>query len=108
MVRINKLSGSHSMKYSRPSLVPAREECQIIADWISPLNFKVTQRDTFEQRTEGTGQWLLDSHEFNGWLAGESRTFWCFGMRKMFFITILFFYLTHLFWVAGSGKTVLS
>lgn len=64
-------------------LKPASDEHQIIVDWLSSLNFKVTQRDIFEQRTEGTGQWLLDSQEFKGWIVGNSKTLWCHGIREM-------------------------
>jgi hypothetical protein len=56
---------------------------QDIVDWLSDFNFKVTQRDVFAQWTDGTGQWLFDSNEFKTWLAGQSKTLWCHGMREM-------------------------
>jgi hypothetical protein len=41
-----------------------RHERRAIAKWPSSLNFKVTQSDGFEKRTDGTGRWLLESQEF--------------------------------------------
>lgn len=57
--------------------------CRTISDWLSPLNFKVTQSDVFEQRVDGTGRWLFESQEFRAWLEGTSETLWCPGMREM-------------------------
>lgn len=55
-----------------------------IGDWLSPLNFKMTQIDIFRQRTDGTGLWLLESDEFQTWLTSlESETLWCPGNRKI-------------------------
>ena len=83
MVRQNNIDVWISTHNSVPCIAPGPDECQVIADWLSPLNFKVTQRDIFKQRTEGTGNWLLDSPEFTAWLAGVSKTLWCFGMREI-------------------------
>ncbi|KAI5804633.1 ankyrin repeat-containing domain protein [Peziza echinospora] len=48
--------------------------------WISPLNFWVTQQDTFSRWQEGTGQWLLDSQLFRDWEDGKRRSLLCEGM----------------------------
>ena len=57
-------------------------ERAVIADWLSPLNFKVTQSDVLKQRADGTGQWLLESPEFQAWLSGLSESMWCPGIRE--------------------------
>jgi hypothetical protein len=54
-----------------------------IAAWISPLNFKATQLDMFQKRAPNTGQWLLNSSEFNAWLVGSSETLWSPGIREI-------------------------
>jgi hypothetical protein len=76
----------HKTRECHPQLIYVLLEHKTITEWLTPLNFKATQRDVFEQQTEGTGQWLLASHEFQTWLSGESRTLWCYGMREMPFI----------------------
>ncbi|KAL8875351.1 MAG: hypothetical protein Q9198_006279 [Flavoplaca austrocitrina] len=60
-----------------------------ILEWLSPLNFFTTQQDTIARREEGTGQWLLDSTDFNHWLSGVDRTLCCRG-------------------IPGAGKSVLA
>ncbi|KAL9023013.1 MAG: hypothetical protein Q9196_007429 [Gyalolechia fulgens] len=60
-----------------------------ILEWFSPLNFFRTQQDTIARREEGTGQWLLDSSEFQRWLSGADPTLCCPG-------------------IPGAGKSVLA
>ena len=60
-----------------------------ILDWLSPDDFFVQQTDLFRRCKEGTGQWLLDSHEFKLWLRGERPTLFCPG-------------------IPGAGKTMLT
>ena len=60
-----------------------------ILDWLSPDDFFVQQADLFRRCKEGTGQWLLSSHEFKLWLRGERPTLFCPG-------------------IPGAGKTMLT
>jgi hypothetical protein len=48
--------------------------------WLSPTDFPAQQHDIISRRQEGTGQWLLDSLEFKGWLQGANSILFCFGM----------------------------
>ena len=57
------------------------ENRQLIANWLTPLDFKARQQDIFSRRQEGTGQWLLDSPEFQTWLTEPGQVLYCFGMR---------------------------
>ena len=57
------------------------EQRQIIASWLTVLDFKARQRDIFSRRQEGTGQWLLDSPDFQAWLAKPGQVLYCPGMR---------------------------
>ena len=60
-----------------------------LIDWISPLDFQSRQREIFEKRMAGTGQWLLDSNEFRAWRDDNCQVLWCPG-------------------IPGAGKTVLA
>ena len=60
-----------------------------ILDWLSPDDFSAQQTDLFRRCKEGTGQWLLNSHEFKLWLRGEKPTLFCPG-------------------IPGAGKTMLT
>ena len=60
-----------------------------ILDWLSPDDFATQQSDFLRRYKEGTGQWLLNSHEFKLWLRGERPTIFCPG-------------------IPGAGKTMLT
>lgn len=50
---------------------------------LSSLDFDKKQKHVFSQRREGTGQWLLQCPEFEGWFKGVTcQTLWCYGIRK--------------------------
>ncbi|KFY05410.1 hypothetical protein V491_09146, partial [Pseudogymnoascus sp. VKM F-3775] len=56
------------------------EERQKIIDWLSPTNYASQQSDFIDRRQEGTGQWLLDSGEFQHWLNQSNQILICPGM----------------------------
>jgi hypothetical protein len=60
----------------------AEYERRVIADWLSPLNFKARQSEVFSRRQEGSGQWLLKSQEFKDWVDGTQMGLWCPGIRE--------------------------
>ncbi|KAJ7600180.1 ankyrin repeat-containing domain protein [Mycena floridula] len=47
--------------------------------WISPLDFHLTQTTTFGRHAVGTGTWLLQDSRFLDWLQGTMRLLWCPG-----------------------------
>ena len=57
--------------------------------WLSVTDFKAQQADVFRNCQEGTGQWLLDSAEYQTWLSGGELTLFCPG-------------------IPGAGKTFLT
>lgn len=65
------------------------EENQAIVDWLSPIDYAPQQNDFISRRETGTGQWLLDSHEFNLWLSKSNLTLFCPG-------------------IPGAGKTIIT
>lgn len=54
---------------------------QEVLDWLSPLNFASRHADIMSRRQKGTGEWLIDSAEFQDWSSGRQRMLWCAGMR---------------------------
>jgi hypothetical protein len=58
----------------------ANEECQKIADWLTPFDYGPQQSDYIGRRQPGTGQWLLDSEEYQVWLNTNRQTLFCPGI----------------------------
>ncbi|KAK5056660.1 hypothetical protein LTR84_012192 [Exophiala bonariae] len=67
----------------------ALEEKRRIEEWLSPLNFWITQDDTLRRRHKDTGGWVFDALEFRTWIDSPGNMLWCPG-------------------VAGAGKTVIA
>ncbi|KAG9230726.1 ankyrin repeat protein, partial [Amylocarpus encephaloides] len=65
------------------------EEDRTILDWLTPIDFTAQQHDNISQRQAGTGQWLLDSDEFQSWIQTDKQTLFCPG-------------------IPGAGKTILT
>ena len=65
------------------------EEQQAIVDWLTSIDYAAQQSDFISRRQDGTGQWLLDSDEFHGWLNQKQQTLFCPG-------------------IPGAGKTMIT
>jgi len=66
-----------------------RNEDIDILNWFNPINYGLQQSDYIRRRQAGTGQWLLDSVEYEGWLQTSKQTLFCPG-------------------IPGAGKTILA
>jgi len=64
------------------------QDQQAILDWLTPTNYSAQQSDFLSRRQEGTGQWLLDSAEFQNWSNTDGDTLFCEG-------------------IPGAGKTIM-
>lgn len=53
-----------------------------VLTWLSQLEFYSKQDDARSRCQEGTGQWFLESAEFNSWVNTDARVLWCPGIRK--------------------------
>jgi hypothetical protein len=53
-----------------------------LINWISTIHFHEEHNQALEQRTDGTGTWILQSPEFQQWLAHKFRVLWCPGNRE--------------------------
>ena len=65
------------------------QEHAAILNWLTPIDFVSQQNDFIARRQEGTGQWLLESEEFQTWLNTNKQTLFCPG-------------------IPGAGKTILT
>jgi hypothetical protein len=65
------------------------KEDQVILDWLTPIDYAAQQSDFIARQQAGTGQWLLDSAEFQAWLKDDKQTMFCPG-------------------IPGAGKTILT
>ncbi|KAI1394316.1 ankyrin [Hypoxylon trugodes] len=55
----------------------------------APVSFSEKHGNVLQQRQDGTGQWFLDSPEFQEWMKSSGGTLWCSG-------------------APGAGKTVMA
>jgi hypothetical protein len=62
---------------------------QTISNWITPIDYAPQQNDFIARRQAGTGQWLLDSAEYQTWADTKKQTLFCPG-------------------IPGAGKTILA
>jgi hypothetical protein len=70
------------------SKLDKKEDLKIL-NWITPIDYGPQQTDYIRRRQAGTGQWLLDSAEYQTWLNISKQTLFCPG-------------------IPGAGKTILT
>ena len=56
------------------------QDRQKILDWLTPVDYWPQQSDYLRMRQPGTGQWLLDSAEYQTWLKTNKQTLFCPGI----------------------------
>ncbi|UPL02804.1 hypothetical protein LCI18_013738 [Fusarium solani-melongenae] len=66
----------------------SKEDVEIL-NWLTPINYGPQQSDYLSRRQPATGNWLLESKDFLGWLATKHQTLFCPG-------------------IPGAGKTILT
>jgi hypothetical protein len=62
---------------------------QTVLNWLTPIDFATQQSDFITRREPGTGQWLLESAEFQAWVKSDQQVLFCPG-------------------IPGAGKTILT
>ncbi|KAH7007555.1 nucleoside phosphorylase domain-containing protein [Ilyonectria destructans] len=58
------------------------KDCEEILDWLTPIDYGPQQSDFFRRRQPGTGQWLLNSTEYQNWLKASNQTLFCPGIPR--------------------------
>ena len=62
---------------------------QTVLDWLTPIDYAPEQNEFIHRRQAGTGQWLLDSAQYQSWLKTGKQTLFCPG-------------------IPGAGKTIIT
>lgn len=78
----------HNHIESIRSKLDGKEDLEIL-EWLTPINYGSQHSDFINRRQPGTGQWLLESEEFQTWLSTIKQTLFCPG-------------------IPGVGKTILT
>jgi hypothetical protein len=65
------------------------QDRQKLLYWLTPVDYGPQQSDYISRRQAGTGQWLLDSAEFQTWVKTKKQTLFCPG-------------------ILGAGKTIIT
>ncbi|KAI0892243.1 ankyrin repeat-containing domain protein [Annulohypoxylon nitens] len=81
----NHVSRLHDRQHDRETA----EEQRAILAWLTPAEYIHQHRDFINRREAGTGQWLLNSEEYQRWIVTEKETLFCSG-------------------IPGAGKTILT
>ncbi|UKZ77987.1 hypothetical protein TrVFT333_005721 [Trichoderma virens FT-333] len=63
------------------------KEQEAILNWLTPVNYIPLQTDYIRRRQPGTGNWFLESAEYQAWLKTDKQTLFCPG-------------------IPGAGKTI--
>ncbi|UPL04021.1 hypothetical protein LCI18_014955 [Fusarium solani-melongenae] len=58
-------------------------------NWLTPIDYGPQQSDIFRRHQPGTGQWVLDSDQFQAWIATSGQALFCPG-------------------IPGAGKTIVA
>jgi hypothetical protein len=69
-------------------IMDKNEDIEIL-NWLTPVDYGPQQSDYIRRRQAGTGQWLLNSTEYQAWLKTSKQTLFCPG-------------------IPGAGKTILT
>ncbi|EGX44898.1 hypothetical protein AOL_s00176g69 [Orbilia oligospora ATCC 24927] len=70
------------------SSLQGKEDLEIL-NWLTDIDYGPQQSDYRSRRQAGTGQWLLNSPEFQEWVVGDKQSLFCPG-------------------IPGAGKTIIA
>jgi len=77
--------GEVSQKWSHYANFNTGKERSEFLDWISKVDFEKVHDDIYAKKHGGTGAWLLQRTEFEGWLKSQqSSLLWCYGKREFY------------------------
>ncbi|RFU75866.1 ankyrin repeat [Trichoderma arundinaceum] len=82
-------SDLHGERVAKAILNQESEDNLQVLTWITPVDYGPQHSDFLKRWQPGTGQWLLDSAEYQSWLISKKQTLFCPG-------------------IPGAGKTILT
>jgi hypothetical protein len=88
MLKNQVCSQSTSQQISIPVLIlllDLNKSSEELINWISAISFNQEHHQALDQHSKGTGTWILESSEFQQWVANEFRVLWCPGNRELCF-----------------------
>ncbi|KAN0079531.1 hypothetical protein V8E54_004745 [Elaphomyces granulatus] len=85
--KINIQESLHGVSRDIDRVLHSREQ-QVILDWLTSVDYSLQQNDFIGRRQEGTGEWLVESDEFQQWENNKECILFCSG-------------------IPGSGKTMM-
>ncbi|KAI0126620.1 ankyrin repeat-containing domain protein [Xylariales sp. AK1849] len=88
-IRLGVVEDGISRVNTRQETDDTRKEKQAILDWLTPVDYTSQHNDHFRRRQAGTGQWFLESQEYQTWVETKGQTLFCPG-------------------IPGAGKTILA
>jgi hypothetical protein len=71
--------GLYQLSHGQENQQRQQERC-VILDWLTPIDYAPQQSNFISQWQEGTGQWLLNSDEFQVWINQRKQTLFCPGI----------------------------
>jgi hypothetical protein len=83
-----------------------QQEQQVILDWLTPVDYAPQQSDFIGRRHSGTGEWLLNSNQFQGWIRNTKQTMFCPGMPGAGKTIITSIVIDHLWKIFRNDATV--
>ncbi|KAF8858382.1 hypothetical protein BDZ45DRAFT_397454 [Acephala macrosclerotiorum] len=86
---VERLHDRQETQERRQETRERQQEHDAILDWLTPFDYFAQHHDVVIRRQVGTGQWLLDSAEFQAWVGTDKLTLFCPG-------------------IPGAGKTILT
>jgi hypothetical protein len=78
-LREGKTPTSSMLRYICSDFCLERERNEILS-WLNAIDYGPQQSDHLRRRQPGTGQWLLNSAEFQTWLETDKQTLFCSGI----------------------------
>ncbi|KAF4997410.1 hypothetical protein FDECE_12088 [Fusarium decemcellulare] len=75
-------------------------------DWITPIDYAPQQSDIYNRRQPGTGEWLIESDEFQDWLKADQQTLFCPGIPGAGKTMLTSIVVNHLLQVSYEDRTI--
>ena len=90
LANVDAMSIRNEQELQRSRVEEAYKKKQMLLSQMTTIDFDANHADISSRRTDGTGNWLLNNHEYISWRdENYCRTLWCPGLP-------------------GAGKTILT